>query len=140
MEGERELAAGVSARLTPAEGRRFGLLVGGVFLALGFLLWRRSHVTVALVVLVLGACLVAGGLLAPGRLGPVYRGWMALALVISKVTTPVFMGVIFFLVLTPAGLLARLVGHRPLKPARDAGTYWHSRPAGARRGDLNHQF
>ena len=134
------MAAGISARLSPAEGRRFGLLVGGAFLVLGLLLWRRSHLLPASVALVLGGGLIAGGLLAPGRLGPIYRGWMALALVISKVTTPVFMGVIFFLVLTPAGLLARLVGHRPMTPRRDRGTYWHSRPAGARRGDLNHQF
>jgi hypothetical protein len=134
------LATGVSARLTPAEGRRFGLLVGGAFLVLGVLLWRGSHFTAAPAVLALGAALVAGGLLVPGRLGPIYRAWMALALAISKVTTPVFMGLIFFLVLTPAGLLARLVGHRPLAPARDAGTYWHARPAAARRGDMNHQF
>ena len=44
---------------------------------------------------------------------------MALALAISKITTPVFMGIMFFLVITPAGLLARLVGHRPLVPRRE---------------------
>lgn len=140
MEGERELATGVSARLTPAEGRRFGLLVGGAFLLLAVLFWRGSHPTLASVALALGCGLVAGGLVAPDRLGPIYRGWMALAMAISKVTTPVFMGLIFFLLLTPAGLLARLVGHRPITPPRDAGTFWHSRSPGSRRGDMNHQF
>jgi hypothetical protein len=56
------------------------------------------------------------------------------------VTTPVFMGAIYFLVLTPAGLLARLLGHRPLSRERGATTYWQSRPAGARRGEMDHQF
>jgi hypothetical protein len=138
--GERKLATGIPARLTPAEGRKFGLLVGGAFLVLGVLLWRRTHVVGASIALVLAIGLIAGGLVAPARLGPVYNGWMALAKVISKVTTPVFMGALFFLVLTPAGLLVRLFGHRPLSRPQGTGTYWQSRPAGARRGEMDHQF
>lgn len=134
------MARAIPTRLTPVEGRKFGLLVGGAFLVVGVLLWRRAHLTAAACALVLAGVLIAGGLAAPTRLGPIYRGWMALALAISKVTTPVFMGVIFFLVLTPAGLFARLLGHRPLSHAPGAGTYWRTRPSGARRGDMDHQF
>lgn len=134
------MARGVSARLTAVEGRKFGLLVGGAFLILGVLLWRRSHLTAASIALVLAGALILGGLVAPTRLGPVYRGWMAFAVAISKVTTPVLMGAIYFLVLTPTGLLARLFGHRPLSRPRGAATYWQSRPAGARRGEMDHQF
>ncbi len=140
MGGERQLARGIPARLSRTEGRKFGLLVGGAFLLFGALLWRRGRHTEALVAVVLASALIAGGLAVPTRLGPIYRGWMALAHAISKVTTPVFMGAIFFLVLTPAGLLVRLFGHRPLTRAPDASTYWQSRPAGARRGEMNHQF
>jgi hypothetical protein len=134
------LARGIPVGLTASDGRKFGLLVGGAFLVLGLLLWRRSHITAAAIVLVLGISLVLGGLLAPTRLGPVYRGWMALALVISKVTTPIVMSAMFFLVFTPAGLIARLFGHRPLVRPRNATTYWQSRPADARRGEMDHQF
>lgn len=134
------MATGVSTGLTRAEGRKFGLLVGGAFLVVALLLWRRTHLAGAAVTLVLGAALLAAGLAAPTRLGPVYNGWMALAKAISKVTTPLFMAVIFFLVLTPAGLLVRLFGHRPLSRARGAATFWQSRPAGARQGAMDHQF
>jgi hypothetical protein len=116
------------------------LLVGGAFLVLGLVLWWRAHVTAAGVALALGSALLVAGLLIPGRLGPVYRWWMGLALVISKVTNPIFMAIVFFLVLTPAGLLARLFGYRPLSRPSDPGTYWRSRPAEARRGKMNHQF
>jgi hypothetical protein len=134
------LESRIPARLTPAEGRKFGLLVGGAFLLLALLLWRRAHVTAATVAGALGAALLLGGLVVPARLGPVYRGWMSLAKAISKVTTPIVMSVIFFLVLTPSGLLVRLFGHRPLARRRGAGTYWHSRPEGERRGAMDHQF
>ena len=131
---------GVPARLTPAEGRKFGLLVGGAFLLLGVLLWRRTHLTAAYVAATLAVALIVGGLAVPAQLGPVYRAWMALAKSISKVTTPVFMSVIFFLVLTPAGILVRLFGHRPLTRSRGGPSYWQSRAPGSRRGDLDHQF
>ena len=125
------MATGVSARLTPAEGRKFGLLVGGAFLVLAAIFWCGSDSTLAWIAACLGGGLVVGGALAPGRLGPVYAAWMALALAISKITTPVFMGIMFFLVITPAGLLVRLVGHRPLVPRRNTDTHWESRPAGS---------
>jgi hypothetical protein len=115
-------------------------MVGGAFLVLALLMWRKTHVTAAAVAGTLGALLLLGGLIVPGRLGLVYRGWMALAKAISKVTTPIFMSIIFFLVLTPAGFLVRLFGHRPLARRREAGTYWHSRPEGERRGAMDHQF
>jgi Saxitoxin biosynthesis operon protein SxtJ len=134
------MARGVSARLTPAEGRKFGLVVGGAFLLLGALLFWRSRETAGSIVGLLGVVLILAGLVLPTRLGPVYRGWMAFALAISKVTTPILMSVIYFLVLTPTGLLARAFGHRPLARSRDAASYWQSRPAGARRGDMDHQF
>jgi drug/metabolite transporter (DMT)-like permease len=130
----------VPARLTPAEGRKFGLVVGGAFLLLALLLWRRTHVTAATVAGAVGAALFLGGLAVPGQLGPVYRAWMGLAKAISKVTTPIVMSIIFFLVFTPAGFLVRLFGHRPLTHPRGAGTYWHSRPEGSRRGAMDHQF
>jgi hypothetical protein len=133
------LETGVPARLTPSEGRKFGLLVGGAFLLVGILLWRRTHVTAAWVTTALAVALIAGGLAMPAQLGPVYRAWMALARVISKVTTPVFMSLIFFVVLTPAGFLVRLFGHRPLT-RRGGPTYWQSRASGSRRGDMDHQF
>jgi len=134
------LARAVSARLTASEGRRFGLLVGGAFVLLGGLLWWRDWPAGGLTAAVLGSVLAVAGLAAPTRLGPVYRGWMALALAISKVTTPVLMGLIYFLVLTPTGLIARLFGHRPLSPPAGAANYWRTRPAGAGRSKLDHQF
>ena len=134
------MAAGVSARLTAEEGRKFGLLVGGAFLILALLFWRRGNPTAMSIALVPAVGLIAGGLIAPARLGPVYRGWMALAHAISRVTTPIVMGLIFFLVLTPAGFLVRLFGHRPLARPRGAETHWVTRPAGATRGDMDHQF
>ncbi|HSJ07798.1 MAG TPA: SxtJ family membrane protein [Longimicrobiales bacterium] len=129
----------VRARLTAAEGRRFGLTVGAAFLALTALLWWRNFDTARWVTGAAAAFFLGGGLLVPARMGPVNRAWMQMALAISKVTTPIFMGIIFFLVITPIGAIARAAGHRPLDPARSS-SLWRERPEGDRRSDLHRQF
>jgi hypothetical protein len=50
------------------------------------------------------------GLVAPNSLRLVYRFWMRFALLISKVTTPIILGVVFFLVIMPIGLIIRVFG------------------------------
>ena len=140
MEGDAELEAGIPARLTAAQGRKFGLTVGLAFLALAALVyfWRHRVVT-GEVLGAVGALLALAALVVPTRLGPLERAWMGLAKAISKVTTPLFMGVVFFVVVTPIGALMRLVGRRALvHPERDGG-FW-APPASGGRSDIERQF
>ena len=129
----------IPARLSAAEGRRFGLTVGAAFAALGALLYWRGFPRGSAIAGGIGALLILSGLMAPVQLSPVHWAWMRLALAMSKVTTPIFMAVVFYLVLTPTGLLMRLFGHRPLAPARE-GTHWVTRPEADRRSSLERQF
>lgn len=132
------MADGIPAGLTASAGRRFGLTVGAAFVALaGLLLWR-DRVVASGVSAVLGAGLTLAGLIMPGRLGPVFRAWMGLAHAISRITTPVALGVVFFAVITPLGILMRLLGRNPIGRSRAAPSYWVTR-AGP-RGGMSNQF
>ena len=134
------MAAGIPARLTVAQGRRFGLTVGGAFLVFAAIAWWRGSPTATNVFGALGAVLSVSGLAVPTMLGPVERAWMKLAHLISKVTTPIVMGAMYLLVLTPVGLLRRTLGGNPMVHTPDGGSYWKSRPAGSRAGNLTRQF
>lgn len=127
------MAARIPARLSAAEGRRFGLTVGTAFAILGGLAWRRGHLLAAGVAAGVGLTMVMAGLLVPARLGPIYRLWMGLAAAMSKITTPIFMAVVYFAVVTPTGLLRRLAGKNSLMRPRSAKTFWVSRAAHAER-------
>jgi len=133
------LAERVPARLSPAEGRKFGLTVGIAFLVLAGLLyfWRHKE-TIAAVIGGLGALLVLASLAVPTRLGPLQRAWMGLAHALSKVTTPVFMGIVYFFVLGPTGLVMRLFGKNPLVANQRDGSVWAVRAD--RKGDMQRQF
>jgi len=115
----RELKTG------PRELRNFGLLVGGVFAALGLALLLR-HRPAAPYCLGAGGFLILFGLIFPRSLKPVYLGWMAPALVLGFVVASVLLTVFFFVVITPVGWTARCFGNDflSLKLDRAAASYW----------------
>jgi hypothetical protein len=124
---------------TRADLRSFGLTVGTAFLVLAGILWWRQRATAAQVVGGIGAVLVVLGVVAPVALRSVERAWMGLALMLSKVTTPVFMSIVYFVVLAPTGLLRRTIGKHPLRHAEKDESFWSDRE-GKGRSDLERQF
>ncbi|MEP6833589.1 MAG: SxtJ family membrane protein [Gemmatimonas sp.] len=139
------MGAGVSAGLkkapmTAAEGRKFGLTVGLAFLAIGGLLVWRHHLTKSYFAFGVGGLLVVSGLIIPTLLGPVERAWMGLAHLISKVTTPIFMGVVYFLVITPIGFTRNFGGGGPIiRKGGKSGWTAHD-PAASEPGQMERQF
>lgn len=131
----------VTAAFAARDGRRFAFPVGTAFLVLaGLLLWR-DRTTLAGVGAVLAGALYLAGLLLPARLGPVYRAWMGMAHAISRVTTPVFMAIVYFGVMTPTGWLMRLVGRKPIVHPLVEESYWVSvRDGAGTSGDMRRQF
>jgi hypothetical protein len=129
-----------STEFTRSDGRRFAFPVGSAFLLLAAVLLWRDRDVLAAVGLGLGASLYAAGLIAPGSLGPVYRAWMGLARIISKVTTPIFMGIVYFGVLTPTGLIKRAFGKNPIVHTARDDSYWIKTEGQSSSGDLRRQF
>jgi hypothetical protein len=105
--------------------RKFGLMVGGVFAVLGLLLlWR--HKTYYPYFLWPGGGLVLLGAVLPRALKWIYIAWMSLAFVLGFIMAHVILTLLFYLVLTPIGLVARLCGQDflSLKLDRAAKSYW----------------
>ncbi len=69
----------------------------------------------------------AGAALASTDVGAsLYRGWMFAALPIGWTVSATLMGIVFFLVITPIGLILRAMGKDPMcrRPDPAAATYW----------------
>lgn len=119
-----------------AESRKFGFVVGGAFVLAGALLAVAGSRRAGPVAAAAGSVLVLLAAAAPAALEPVRRGWMAFARALGRVNTAVFLSVVFFLVLTPLGLLLRLAGRDELDRRRRGSSTWHPYPA--RNGDPRH--
>jgi len=89
------------------------------------------------------AAFLAAALLAPRLLAPLNRLWMRFALVLYKVMNPITMGLIFFFVITPMGIVMRAFGKDFLKQRADAAapSYWVRRdPPGPAPETMKRQF
>ncbi len=126
---------------TAADGRKFAFPVGIAFLLLAGLTWWRGHVPISIGFAAAAGVLIVGGVVVPSRLGPVYRAWMGMALLISKVTTPIFLGIVFYGVITPTALIMRALGKNPIDRSSEDGSFWVSREPGATVPDsMRRQF
>jgi hypothetical protein len=91
----------------------------------------------------LAVLLAMAGIAIPAKLGPIEAGWMKLAHAISRVTTPIFMGIVYFVVLTPIGLIRRSFGSNPLVHKAEHESYWIARAApegGRQHSRMERQF
>jgi hypothetical protein len=118
--------------------KEFGLIVGAVFSALGlWWLYRGKFATAAYVLTIAGSALVLFGIVAPRVLVGPRRVWMKLAEGMAYVSSRVILALIFFLVLTPIGLIKRAMGWDPLhRRAASRGSFWQPYPA--RQHDPRH--
>lgn len=122
--------------------RKFGITVAIILGVLGGLfLWRgRDYYSYFLM---LSAVFLLLGLVVPVLLKPIHKVWMTLAVLLGGLMTRVILSVLFYVVVTPIGLFARLFGKNflDLKFDRNADSYWI--PKGKvkfERSDYERQF
>jgi len=101
-------------RKSVIELRKFGLILAGVFAGISILFFLRSSDSWQVTVLFSAFFLLVGSLV-PELLRPVEKFWMKLAAVMGFVMTSILLTLVFFVVVTPIGLIMRLFGNTPLK-------------------------
>lgn len=122
--------------------RFFGLTFFVFFLIIA--LWPLlRHGPVRLTALGLAISFLAVSLIAPALLGPLNRLWLKFGVLLHSITNPLILGVMFYLVFTPFGLVMRLAGKDLLRLKLDPNrsSYWIKRePPGPAKNSLNKQF
>ena len=110
------------------ELRQFGIAVGIVLGFLGGLFFLREK-DYYFYFLILCAVFILSGLITPILLKPVQKIWMSLAILIGWFVTRVILTVLFFFVVTPMGILARIFrkDFLDVKFDRNADSYWITR-------------
>ena len=123
--------------------RSFGLLFAFIFLCVagyGFVYdW-----SVQILVILVAASFILGiiSLIIPHVLAPFNRAWMFLGHLLGKIVNPIVMGIIFFGLLTPVGILTRAFGRDVLRlKSRKVDSWWIDRdPPGPEPDSFTNQF
>jgi hypothetical protein len=105
--------------------RKFGLTVGGAFLLFGGIRSYFHFGNVSIVLLGIGGALSVGGIVFPRALAPVEKWWMALAQVLAFINTRILLTVLFYLIITPIGLVTRMFKDPLNRKLHDGSmSYW----------------
>ena len=110
---------------TRKELRQFGLLVGAIFTVIGLwpLVFRGEPLR--LWALGLGGLLIACGGMLPHVLRPIHTGWMWVGHILGWINTRILLGIVFYVLVTPIGLVFRLMGKDTMRQgfAESSTTY-----------------
>lgn len=122
----------MQTEVTRKDLRSFGLIVGGVFAVIGLwpVIWRGDDYRVW--ALALAVLLIAPALVFPAVLKPLHRVWMKLGEILGWINTRLILGAIFFGVVTPMGLIRRLLGKDSMGRQRSADAESYRVPRSAR--------
>ncbi len=122
-----------------SSNRNFGLVFFAVFLFLSF--WLKSNsgemrfwlIGISLIFLILG-------LMNSKILTPLNRLWFKFGIILGSIVAPIVMGAVFFLVITPIGLIMSIIGKDLLnkKYEKKKETYWIKRNRSV--GTMKRQF
>ncbi len=131
-----------TTQIQGSSDRSFGFVFTAVFLIIAFYPLLGGQVIRLWAAIVAGAFLVLA-LFIPKALGPANKLWTKFGLLLHNIVSPIALGILFFFVVTPTGLLMRLMGKDPLRLRFDAAadSYWIKRsPPGPDAESLKNQF
>ena len=113
----------IPKNLSAKELRKFGWTTGAIIIVLFgiFFPWILERST-PWWPWILGGVLISWALVAPASLGPIHRGWMRFGLVMSKITTPIILGILYYLAVLPTGAIRRFLGYDSMARRFDSST------------------
>ena len=128
-----------SDKIKISSNRSFGLLFFVVFLIVS--LWPLTHEgSIRIWSVIVSAVFLILGLINSRLLTPLNVLWFKLGMILGAIISPIVMGIVFFLVVTPTGFILRIMGKDLLnkKYDKEKETYWIKRDASI--GTMKRQF
>ena len=126
-------------KIKTSSNRSFGLVFFIVFLILG--LWPiKNEGEIRIWLVIISLIFLILGMMKSKLLTPLNHLWFKFGMILGAIVAPVVMGVVFFLVVTPIGIIMRLMGKDLInkKNNKKKETYWIKRKTST--GSMKRQF
>jgi len=120
----------------------FGYFFTTIFTLIAIYSYWQQFNYFAVVAIASSITFLATTVFAPQLLSPLNLLWYKLGILLGNVISPIVLGVIFFILITPIALITRLFGHDELKIKKvSVQSYWVNRsPPGPPADSFNNQF
>ena len=107
--------------------RSFGITIGIILVIISTTLFYYDKSSYQIIAYI-GGGFIALGAIIPILLKPIYILWMTFAIMLGWIMTRVILSIVFYFIMTPIGLLTRLLGEDFLALKKsNSGSYWNNR-------------
>lgn len=122
--------------------KKFGVFFSIVFILVAICAHWKFKSDFAIFALIPSTFFAVAAFLAPQILSPLNRLWFGLGLLLGKIVSPIVLGLIFFVLITPVSFVTRLFGRDELKiKKRTVESYWVDRsPPGPQAASFKNQY
>ena len=110
---------------TLPNNKKFGVFLGAMLILLALYVWYVGTSVWPEALLACAVLVAFCTITAPDILAPLNKGWHSLGVALGQITSPIVLGIIYFLLVTPIAWVGRHLGRDPLRLARSgAASYW----------------
>ena len=94
---------------------KFGYFFSLIFLSAGIYFFIVNNYFSSNIFFILAFLLILVTSIKPKLLRPLNKAWMMIGFIIGKVISPIVLGIIFFALITPVGIVTRVFGRDELR-------------------------
>ncbi len=118
-----------NSKVTSASDRSFGIMFGCIFIIFAVIIRLRDDPqNVQLLFLILSFLTLLISFTRPSLLSTPNKLWMKFSLLLARFVSPIVLGVLFYLLISPLALVLRLFGRDELRlKTKKVATNWQSR-------------
>ncbi len=122
--------------------KKFGLFFTCVFALSAVYFHFKLNTFLSIIFLLSSALFLVLSIIAPSSLNSLNKAWYLLGLLLGRIVSPIILGLIFFLLITPTAIGMRLAGRDELRiKKRLSKSYWITRvPPGPDPESFKNQF
>ena len=122
--------------------KKFGYFFSCIFFFVSFYFYYKSSFNIFVFIMPLSVCFLVTTLFFEDFLSPLNKFWYKLGIFLGKFTSPLFLGIIFFGLISPIAILRKAFGSDVLKLKKYRGnSYWVDRnPPGPTSDSFHDQF
>lgn len=122
--------------------REFGLFFAALSAAVSAYAYWKDSLILTVITLVIAILFAVVVFISPKLLSPLNRFWYGFGMILGKIVSPIVLGIIFFLLITPVSLATRFFGRDALRiKKRYVRSYWIARePVGPPPDSFKNQF
>ena len=108
--------------------RSFGITFSIISLIIASFLYFSNALELFKIFAYIGLVFIVLGYIIPIALKPLYFVWMIIAIILGWVMTRVILSIVFYLVITPIGIITRILGEDFLSLKNsETKSYWNNR-------------